>query len=486
MSSTKNQSIAPAKAANDRQYFKVRRDRNGSARVAVIAMAVVAVLAIAGVWGLNVLRKQDNPLANALTAPVVNDSFLLSVVESGDVESSSNVEIRCQVKSQGRAGSVILEVIPEGSEVKQGDFLCQLDDSLFRDQLVEQRIQVAKDRAAMIQAESDLATSKQILVEYENGVCEQELAALQAEVATANESLRRARDTEAYSRTLNRKGFVTKTQLDADQYAVEKAKLDLDLAIQKLEVYERFTRERTLAEYKAEIEKQGANLEAAQFTLELSQNRTREIESQIEACRILAPNDGQLVYANEVDRRGDASFVIEEGATLRDGQPIFFLPDPNRMQVRAAVNDSKINMVEAGQQVTIRLDSQPEIPIRGEVARVAPYPLPRRWFQAPIEYEVVVTVLEQSEIVRPGLRAKVEILVQELESATQVPVASIFESEEGKFVFVKTDQGLEPRRVETDSNNEQNVIVSSGVESGEEVLVDPESYREFVELPTAS
>ncbi len=461
-----------------------RSARPGSAKMAMIIALLLCTTVVVAYYWFQGLKKTENKSQLALTSNVIQGEFLMSVTESGDVESSSNVEIRCRVKSQGRAGTVVLRVIPEGTKVKEGDFLCQLDDSLFRDQLVEQRIQVAKDLASRIQSESDLATAQQVLEEFRNGVYEQERAALGAEIALANETVRRARDMRGYSQLLNRKGFVTKTQLEADEFAVEKAELELSLAQQKLEVYERFTQPRTIAEYEAEIQKQTANLEAAQFTYELSTNRIKEIEEQIARCRLTAPSEGTLVYANEVDRRGDASFVIEEGATLRDGQPIFYLPDPTRMQVRAAVNDSKINLVNEGQPVTIRLDSQPEIPIQGEVTRVAPYPLPRRWFQAPIEYEVVVTIMEQSELVRSGLRAKVEILVGEIPDAIQAPVAAVLENESANFVLVKTVKGLEARPVKIGSNNSSHVVILEGLASGEEVLIDPENYREQVVFPT--
>ena len=284
--------------------------------------------------------------SNALTYTVFQGEFVSSVNEAGDIESSKNVEIRCDVKSQGKAGTAILEIIPEGSMVEAGDFLCQLDDSLLKDQLIEQRIKVATDKAAVIQSESDLDTARRVKNEFLKGIYEQELATIQAEVALAEEAFRRAQQYKSYSESLNRKGYITKTQLEADVFAAEKAELELKLARQKLKVYAEFTKERVLAEYTAEIKKQEANLTAMQYTLELSEAREKEIEQQISACRITAPSGGMLVYSNETDRRGESSFVIEEGALIRDGQPIFRLPDPTQMQVRTKVSDSKINQVE--------------------------------------------------------------------------------------------------------------------------------------------
>jgi multidrug efflux pump subunit AcrA (membrane-fusion protein) len=457
----------------------------------VIRLTLVAALLLCMAGGtFYVWRKSigaaANRFASAVTVPVEQKEFIASVNESGEVESSSNVEIRCKVKSQGREGATILKVITEGTVVEAGDFLCQLDDSLLKDQLIEQKIQVARDDAAEIQAKSDLATARGMLLEFENGIADQEVAILEAQLALAEEGKKRAADYLTHSQTLNRKGFITSTQLEADEFAVEKANQDERLARQKLSVYKEYTQGRMKEEFLQEIKKQEANVSAAEYTLKLSKQRELEIIEQIANCEITAPSAGTLIYANETDRRGDASFVIEEGAMLRDGQMMFYLPDTSKMQVRATVNDSKINRVNVGQKVLVRLDSDPEDAIDGEVRSVASYPLPRRWFQAPIEYEVIVKILNPSQSVRSGLRAKVEILTERIELARQAPISSIIPHENTRYVLVKGPSGVTAKTVKTGSNNDRFVIIEDGLDEGDEVLIDPESYRDSVEFPTSS
>ena len=96
----------------------------------------------------------------ALKGEVFQGEFIASINESGDVESASNVEIRCRVKSRGRAGTTIIKVAKEGSRVKKGDFLVQLDDSELVDLVVQQKIDVAREKAALIQANKDLEAAK--------------------------------------------------------------------------------------------------------------------------------------------------------------------------------------------------------------------------------------------------------------------------------------------------------------------------------------
>ena len=413
---------------------------------------------------------------NELTFEAFRGDFLSSIVESGDVGSSSNVDIRCQVRERG--GTTILEIVEEGAMVTKGDFLVQLEDSGFRDELVEQKIRVAQDRAAVIQAESDLYTAQRTLSEFESGQFSQELSTLEAESAFAKETLRRARQYKKYSENLARKGYVTLAQLEADQFAVVRAEKELALAESKLELYRKHTQERMQAELKAEIKKQEANLEASQFTLELSKQRLAYYENQVASCRILAPSDGQVVYANEIDGRGESGIVIEEGVSIREGQSIIQLPDPDNMQVSTKVNDSKINSVRAGQQAVIRLDTAPETPIKGVVRKVAAFPLPRRWSQAPIEYQVFVDITEKHPSVRSGLRAKVEIYIEEESDCVQVPVSALLEKGRSYYVVVKKDGQHELRPVEIGPNNESTVIITDGVSEGEHVLIDPDEFRQ--------
>lgn len=431
---------------------------------------------------LMVFRNSTESVAansDLLAFEVFEGEFVSSVNEAGDVESSANHEIRCEVKSRGTAGTAILEIVPEGTEVAKGDFICQLDDSVLRDDLTLQRIAVAEDKAALIQSQSDLDTAGRVLEEFENGLYAQEVAKLDAEVATAEEAVRRAAEFRRHSENLSRKGYRTKTQLEADQFAEEKAKLDLKLAMQNLSVYKDFTKDRMVAEFRAEIKKQEANVEANQYTVELSRDREKEIARQVDACRLLAPTDGIVVYASDSDR-GEESIVIEEGALIRDGQPIVRLPDPTKMQVRTKVNDSKINRVKVGDDCLVRVDTDPEKPVSGSVVRVSSFPLPRRWYQAPIEYEVFVEINEQSDLVRPGLRGKVEIFTDRIENQVQAPLSSIIKQDDDYVVFVKAGDKIETRVVEIGINNDKFVIVETGLRPGENILVDADTYQQEV------
>lgn len=452
----------------------------------IVAILLISTVVVGSMLMRSYGPKQVNLGDGAITFTVFQGDFVSSVNEVGDIESSKNVEIRCQVKSRGRVGAAILKLIPEGTKVKKGDFLCQLDDSLFREELTERKIRTAKDKAAVIKAKSALDAARRKLKEFEEGNFSQEIARLTAQINIAKEKEKRAIEVSRHSAELSRKGYATQSQVEADRFGADTAREELKLAEEEKRVYEEFSKDRILAELSSDIEQQAAELEASEYTLELSLQKEIEDAKQVEVCRILAPQDGTLVYANDSDRRS-TSVVIEEGAMIRDGQPIFYLPDPEKMQVKALVNDSKINKVKKGQRVEVRVDTAPESPIAGKVRRVSSFPLPRRYYQAPIEYEVFVDITEKSPLIRGGLRGKVEIFVERVDNAIQAPVSSLITGGPDKyFVIVKTEQGIVPRAVEIGANNEKFVVVKKGLQVGDVVVVDADSYRDKVKLPAAS
>ena len=234
-------------------------------------------------------------------------------------------------------------------------------------------------------------------------------------------------------------------------------------------------------EYGANVLKLQASLKAATSTLQLSQQREQELAEQVVKCQILAPKDGLVVYANDNDR--DDSVVIEEGTVIRDGQEVIHLPDPEKMQVRTKVNDSKINLVEIGNPVEIRLDSAPDVMIQGRVREVAAFPQPRRWYQAPIEYEVFVDITEQSELVKSGLRAKAKIVVDRQQNVLQIPASSIVRRQGAYYAIVVENNRYVARFVDVGANNDKFVIIKSGLTAGERVLINPEKQRDKVDYP---
>ena len=187
------------------------RSRRQFGRSAIV-LTVVACILIAGiVASLNWKSSVDSD-QTVLLHRVERTDFEAFVTEPGDVVSSSNVEVRCQVKSRGSSGAFIVKICDEGTLVKEGDFLVQFDDSALQYELIAQKIVVAHDKSGRIQAESDLANAERRLTEYVEGLFEQEAEVLEGLVFVNEEALRKIELELASTRRLAAKGLLKQLQ----------------------------------------------------------------------------------------------------------------------------------------------------------------------------------------------------------------------------------------------------------------------------------
>jgi hypothetical protein len=77
-------------------------------------------------------------------------------------------------------------------------------------------------------------------------------------------------------------------------------------------------------------------------------------------------------------------------------------------------------------------------------------------------------------LLRPGLLADVEIIVDEVKDAITIPMQAVFDREGKSIVFVKTATGFEAREVTAAKRTESTMVIGSGLKPGEVLaLSDP-------------
>ena len=418
---------------------------------------------------------------------VQRDDFLHEITESGNVESASNVEIRCEVHSHGQGGqggTTILEIVPEGTYVKPKDFLVQFDDSSLQTELTKQEIVCNTSKATEIEAITVWLNAKIALTEYTKGIFLQEEQRIRADIAEAEEDLRKARDYLEYSKKLAKRGYITKMRLEGDEFAVDKADNKLAEAKMELKVLLKYTKEKMFNELDSAIKTARARLDSEEASYKLDQERLELIKSQIEKCTIRAEEPGQVVYANKTNRRGDREVIIEAGIQVRERQIIIRLPDPKKMQVAAKINEAQVTNVKEGMPVTIRLDAHPDREFEGVVEKVNEYPAAASWWAGSVkEYETVIKILGSPPGLKTGLTAAVRIQVEYLSDVVQVPVQAIFEHGKKHYCVVRQNNAWQARQVEIGSTNDKVVVIEKGLQPGAEIVLGAFAYRDKVALP---
>jgi RND family efflux transporter MFP subunit len=460
---------------------RTKHNRTGGTLLAVLAFVVISAIGI-GSW---IYYRQMDGYSASENEPIVEAAkkgpFDHVVLEQGDVESSSNNEVKCMVEARGGSGTPILWVIDEGSYVKKGDKLCELDSSALENEMKAQRIVVSASEALVISSDAALKQAEIAKQEYLEGTYETERRLILSEINVAEQEKRKMELSLASAERLAAKGTLRPLQIQAEQFAVQNSKNNLDAAKAKLEVLDNLTKKKMLVQLESTIETARAKLESDRSTLLEEQQKLDELKQQIANCTITAPADGQVVHANLRDRRGSSEFVVEAGAMVRELQTLFLLPDPNKMQVRAKVNESRITLIREGMPVKIKVGQQELI---GRVSKVNKYAEAGGWMTTSVkEYATLIEIMNPPPTIRTGMTAEVRIFVEQIEDALQVPVHAIYETKGHHLVVQKKGMKYETKEVEIGATNERFVTIKNGLSDGDLVVLNPRQHQDIMEIP---
>ena len=426
-------------------------------------------------------------LGSLITQTATKAPFDHIVLEQGEVESSSNTEVMCKVKS--REGTPILWVIDEGTTVKAGDKLVELDQTDLDVRYKAQRIEVITAEAEVTTAEALVEQATISREEYLKGVYKTEERAILSEIAIAEQNLRIAELTIQSSQRLVAKGLVKSLQLDADRFAVANAKNKKEAEEGKLSVLRELTRAKMLVQFDSDIEAANAKLSAFRSELLEEQNEMAEIEQQLENCVIYAPTDGVVVHANRYSNRGgNAEFVVEAGANVRERQAIIRLPDPTKMQVTCKINESRITLVAEGMPARITIDAIPNLMLTGRVKKVNRYAAPGSYFTSAIkEYETSIEIIDPPTNIRTGMTAAAQIFIEQLDDALQIPVEGLYEHDGTMYSLVRRGlQDFETVPITMTATNDTMVAIKEGLGENDEVVLNLRQHMNLMDLPEVS
>jgi RND family efflux transporter MFP subunit len=249
----------------------------------------------------------------------------------------------------------------------------------------------------------------------------------------------------------------------------------LEQAQTKQHLLQNYTRGKTIKALEVDVQRAHSDELAKQATWELEMTKEGNLERQIRTCSLLAPADGIVVYANDPIRLGHGQPAIEEGATVRQRQKIFSIPDLTRMQVNVKVHESQVDKVAPGMIAKIRVDALPGRVFSGKVLEVLPLPDAVGSANQKLKvYTTKVSIEDPHGALRPGFTADAEILVAERDNVLSVPVDAVHTIDHKDHVAVKKPDGtFEWREVTLGIGNDKFVEVRQGINRGELVVTRP-------------
>lgn len=500
------------------------RERWGKPAIFLAIVPVPLLLAAAGWQAFGSLSAEQSTYVHYR---VQRGSLPIVVTERGTLESQLETQIRCEVENssydRSSSGTQILFIVPNGSAVKEGELLVELDSAAIRERLDNQ--QLAYDRAASqrVQAEA----------RYQNRLTQNETAEAQAQlevelaeldlqmylddnsgtfklavedierqieesknkILEAQAALELAKTDTAGVEALFKLGYRGRSDLDQSRFRFMQAedllassvnKLDnFQATRKKLETYERQkqvltlsgsveTAKRSLKQVRLDNDSLAQQALAAKVEAEKAeakeQERLQKYGEQLTKSKIFAPHEGMVVYSRDHERYGGSP--IAEGIGVRERQHLLSLPDLSQMQVKTQVHEAVLDQVRQGLQATVKIDAFPDRVYTGTVHSVAVVPSSNR-YSSVSTYECIVRIQERVEQLKPGMTAVVEIDVERLDDILSVPVQAVIQIKGVSWCYVETEQGVERRELELGRTNDKFVHVRRGLSEKDLVILNP-------------
>jgi HlyD family secretion protein len=491
---------------------KTTSDRNGLKSFWTVgAIVVTATIVVIFIW-LKVVRGGEDPMGGLATFVAKRGPLTISVLESGTISPQEQITLRDEV--EGR--SSIVRLVPDGSKVKKGDLLVELDASTLNDHIIDQDIAVQRAEAAYIaareslavtenQAKSDIDKAKltlkfarQDLDQYVKGIYPKDVNEQTAKIRLAEENLKRAEDVNDWSKKLFEEKYLSESEYLADKLSVQRQKLDRDVAISDLDLLENFTYqrqieqltsdvnqadmalERTERKASADVAQAKADLQAKELEFNRQKDKMKKYEDQLSKTKIYAPQDGMVVYATSAGggRRGpfDRRDPMDIGVEVSERQDLISLPTADLMKASVDVHETSLEKVRIGLPAIITVDAVPGKKFLGRVERIAPLPDARmQWANPDLKIYPTDIYLEESDSsLRAGMSCKAEIIIAQYKDTVYIPVQAVLRVAGQPTVYAfNKDGSYTERKVETGLDDNNMIRIISGLDEGEVVLMTP-------------
>ena len=482
-------------------------------KITLIGCVAAAALAV------YFLRPAKNEDLTTPTFTVAEGPLTIGITSSGSIQSRDKITLRSELEGN----NTVIWVIDEGVNVKAGDLLLEFDSAALvtkrNDQEItaataegnliisEEKLEVTKGDcdANLLEREVALTLAKMSFEKYEKGDYPQQKRDYEASIALADEEVKRASEKLEWSQRLAKEGFLTRTELQADELALRRKEIDLEMARTKMNVLTNYTVLQQRATHESDVRKATRALartkwqnksilrqvetEIVQRTRERDRatNRLAELDFQISKSKIFAPTNGVVLYASTVQiaRRRWWTRPLAVGETAVQRQELIYIPLDTGMIVELMVPEASLNKLELGMAANVKVDAFPDRVFRGKLAKIGILP-DGQSAQLNPDLKMYKCELEcdfSDVVIRPGMSCDVELVKHSYDKVLYCPMQCVTRIEGVPHVYVQKDGQWTPRQVEVGLDNNRMMHIVSGVTVGDVVMLAPPVKEEKNERP---
>lgn len=399
----------------------------------VVALAVIAMIVISKLSG-----KED---LSTLFAEAKQGDFEVVVTTTGELQAEVSADIKGPeglASRNMRFGSIkISDLVPEGTEVKAGDYVATLDRSSVDNSL--------KDELDRLESfETDL--------------------------------LKKQLDTTISLGNLRDDLLNLKFNMDEAEITLEQSKYEPPTTIRQAKnSYDKALRayEQSVSNYDLKVRQARADIRDTELQVAKQRRKVSEMQEIIQKFVITAPSDGMVIYKREWNgaKRKVGSEISAWDAVVAT------LPDLTSMISKTYVNEIDVSKVKPGQPVRLSVDAFPEKTYTGTVLTVANIGEQLPNTDAKV-FEVITKINGSDPILRPSMTTGNQIITQTFKDVIFIPLETVFATADSiPFVYLKDGTR---HVVVLGQSNENDIIVEQGIKKGDKLYLSiPEEGDKF-------
>ncbi|MBF6594123.1 MAG: efflux RND transporter periplasmic adaptor subunit [Thermaceae bacterium] len=375
------------------------------------------------------------------TATATQGTFRVSVTGPGTLVAHQSVDFKPQVQG------TILYLPKVGDSVTKGQLLVRLDPTTY--QRAVDNAQLALDKA-QAQLESARASQTSSIASQQ-----QAIASAEAAYANAQTALASAKTNLESAKRIFAIGGNTQQEMDTAQSSYNQAQANLQSTKVALETA------KALLPLKQSSNSQ--DLLNLQMALDQAALTLKNAQQDLSNTKLYATFNGTVSAVNaQVGGVGVSASVAGSGALLT-------VIDDSSIDLPVQIDETEISQVKVGQKANVTLDAFGNQVFKGTVTAISPS---ATVIQNIAVFYVTVNIPNPQHLLKAGMTAEGEIVSQELPNAVQIPLRAVQTVRNRSYVKVqKADRSTEERQVSVGPNDGINMVITSGLQAGETVVL---------------
>jgi RND family efflux transporter MFP subunit len=368
----------------------------------------------------------------SLTAPVKQGDFKVIVMSTGELRARKFVQVTgpAAAQSVNVYQTKIASIVPEGSLVKAGDVIAELDKQPVATRLADVTLNLQKAQADFTSAQLDSTLN---------------LAQSREDVRTAE--------------------YV----LEEKKILKEQAKYEAPTIRRQAEIdYEKAQRawEQSKRNLSTKTKQAIAKMSSVGADLGRQQNQLRNITDVMASFTVRAPTSGMVIYVREWNgkKKGVGSPWTAWDPTVAT------LPDLTQMESQTYINEVDVRKIAVGQKVKISLDADPTKKLEGTVTQIANVGEQKPNQDSKV-FEVKIEIATPDTTLRPGMTTANEILTASIPNVLSVPLEAVVNEAGYQYVFKKAGSRVVKQMIEAGTMNDNEIIVRKGLARDDVVLL---------------